>query len=415
MDPCLEAISAREFMKSPLAYPLLVGSFVTLLSTRAIEVDTSFSPHLPSGTVHSVTAGSDGSVFVGGEFNGPAVLHLTPNGVVPETRAQGGAYSLTFLGSDLFAGGSFGVSAPNWNLPANGRVLAMAASGDQLLVGGTFWSQPACFVARLNKDGTVDSGFGSALKVNFSLEAGVSALAVQSDGKVIVAGNFSTDGGFSSLARLNADGSIDTTLSRNNGPILYPKAILILSDGKILVGGVADSSGRGFVRRLNVDGTVDSSFSEPSFDSSVEALAADSSGRLIVGGEFTMANGATHERLARLNADGSVDPSWTLGANNVVKAIAVSQSSVLVGGAFTRIGDVAQNGVARLKEVSALGANPQLRLRLQAEVGRAYVIESSDDLNVWSEVRHETAAEQGLTVNTRPTEPRLFFRARLAE
>jgi uncharacterized delta-60 repeat protein len=402
-------------MKSPLAYPLLVGSFVTLVSTRAIEVDTSFSPHLPSGTVHSVAVGPDGSVFVGGEFNGPAVLQLTPNGAVPATGAQGGAYNLTFLGSDLYAGGSFGVSAPNWNLPANGRVLAMAVSGDKLVVGGTFWSQPACFVARLNKDGSVDPGFGSGLKMNFSLEAGVSTLAVQPDGKVIVGGNFSTDAGFSSLARLHADGSIDSTFSRNNGPILYPKAISIPSDGKILLGGVADSSGRGFVRRLNADGTVDASFLELSFNSSVEALAADSSGRLIVGGEFTTANGATHERLARLNENGSVDASWSLGANSVVKTITVNDSSVCVGGAFTRIGGVAQNGVARLKEVSAFGVNAQLRLLLQAQVGQAYVIESSADLKEWSEVRREIATEIGLAVNAKPSEPRLFFRARLAE
>src|SRR6185295_16895431 len=125
MDPCLEAISARQFMKSPHAYPLLLASFVTLVSTPGVEVDTSFNPNLPNGTVHSIAVGLGGSVFVGGEFNGSSVLKVTATGAVAAIGAEGGASSVTFLGNDLCAGGSFGVSGPNWNLLANGRVLAM--------------------------------------------------------------------------------------------------------------------------------------------------------------------------------------------------------------------------------------------------------------------------------------------------
>lgn len=402
-------------MKSPHIPQLLLGTFLTFVPVMGVEVNTSFNPNLPPGTVHSIALASDGSVFVAGEFSGASVLKVTSSEAVRVLPTEEGAYSVTAAGGKLCAGGSFGVSTSDWNVQANGRVLAVVPAGEKLFVGGTFWSQPGCFVARLNSDGSIDSTFKCGLKMNFSIEAGVSAFALQPDGKVIAGGNFNTDAGFSSLARLNPDGSVDATFSRNNGATLYPKTITVLADGKILVGGMADSSGRGFVRRLNSDGTVDTSFSEATFNNSVQALAIDSAGRLIVGGTFTAANGGAYERLLRLNADGSIDPNWTVGANNAVKAIIASGGSIYVGGAFTEIGGAVQNGIAQIDQLSALGTPAALKLSLKTQGGHGYVIESSSDLKSWSEVRRESGGEHGVTVNASPTEPRLFFRARLVD
>ncbi len=402
-------------MKSPRIPCLLFGALLPLAPARGVEIDTSFTPPLPPGTVHSAAVGPDGSLFVAGEFGAVSVLKVTSSEVAEPIRTEGGAFSLAVSGDELCAGGTFGISTRNWNVPANGRVLVVAAAGDKWAVGGTFWSQPGCMVARLNRDGTVDSTFTSGLKPSTSLETGVSTLGLQADGKVIVGGNFNVDGEYATLARLHPDGSVDATFSQNYGAILYPKTIVVLGTGKILVAGTADPSGRGFVRRLNADGTVDSSFLEPSLNGSVEAIAVDLTGRVIVGGVFTVANGATRERLLRLSSEGAIDPNWTITANNVVKAITLSGTSVFAAGAFTEIGGVSQSGLARFEQVSAFGTKAPLRLSLNAETGRTYVIESSRDLQSWSELRRETGGAGGLTVSTAPIEPRLFFRARLAE
>src|SRR5262249_1031758 len=134
---------------------------------------------------------------------------------------------------------------------------------------------------------------------------------------------------------------------------------------------------------------------------------------------FTILNGSLHERLARLNADGSLDASWVLGANNVVKAIAFDpEGRALVGGAFTEIGGVAQNGIARLEEANAssLATDGDIHLSLQAEAGRKYMLESSSDLKNWQVFGTSIATSDGVSVsaNTKAG-PRQFFRARVVE
>jgi uncharacterized delta-60 repeat protein len=313
-----------------------------------------------------------------------------------------------------------GAMRSGYPVSANGRIEAISlTSNGKLLIGGTFWSQPDRFVARVNSDGMIDASFKSGLKLNFSMEAGISVLAVQPDGKVLVGGNFDTDAGFSFLARLNTDGSVDGTFNRQNGAILYPNAIVVLDDGKILVGGTADASGRGFVRRLNADGSVDSTFAEVALDRAAEAVAIDGAGRIVFGGSFTMVNGAPHERLARLNSDGSADASWAIGANNVVKAITRDPNGgVVVGGAFSEIGGVAQSGIARLKEANAssLATDGEVHLSLGAKAGRTYVIQSSNDLKTWQDWGTQAATAEGLRVSaSMRTGARQFFRAREVE
>src|SRR5207253_1720572 len=128
-------------------------------------------------------------------------------------------------------------------------------------------------IARLNADGSFDATFVPAATDG----AGVGATAVQPDGKVIIAGGFSTVGGVSrpNLARLNADGSLDIGYAPPP-PNALVRALAVRPDNTVLIAGDFTSVGGqprpGFARLL-ADGTADPCFAAPSTDGLVFGLA----------------------------------------------------------------------------------------------------------------------------------------------
>ena len=89
--------------------------------------------------------------------------------------------------------------------------------------------------------GSLDTGFdpGTGLDTDLMLNLSVRAMAVQPDGKVIIGGVFTeVDGvGYNYLARLNADGSVDTSFDIGTGANEVVNAVAVQPDGKIIVGG----------------------------------------------------------------------------------------------------------------------------------------------------------------------------------
>ncbi|MEG3894539.1 DUF4347 domain-containing protein, partial [Microcoleus sp. SVA1_B6] len=120
----------------------------------------------------------------------------------------------------------------------------------------------------------------------------------------------------------------------------------------IYVGGTFTTIGgvtRNRIARLNSDGTVDPTFN-PNANSEVDAIALDSSGNLIVGGAFTNIGGSTRNYIAKLNpTTGAADPTFNPNANNRVFTIALDSSgNPYVGGLFTTIGASTRNRIAKL-------------------------------------------------------------------
>src|SRR5688572_1173675 len=123
----------------------------------------------------------------------------------------------------MFPAGSFASGAidPTFNAYVQnhvfGQVNVSAKQADgKILVGGRFWTVngiAARNVARLNADGTIDPSFNPPEFYSNLNSDTIHAIAVQSDGKILVGGRFdgTTDGVRSSLCRLNSDGSIDST------------------------------------------------------------------------------------------------------------------------------------------------------------------------------------------------------------
>ncbi len=198
----------------------------------------------------------------------------------------------------------------------------------------------------------VDTGF------NPNVEGGaVLDMAVQTNGQVIVAGNFTTVGGasHSHIARVEANGSVDNSFqtSANNSVL----AVALQADGQIIIGGyftsVTGTNGtfpRQYLARLNINGTVDETW-YPSVNSYVLALAVEPGNTLLAGGIFSYANvTALVPRLARfdLTDNGGVYLNFVPGSGGTVDEIVLHDGKILVGGEFASMGGALRSNLARL-------------------------------------------------------------------
>src|SRR5439155_1358076 len=159
------------------------------------------------------------------------------------------------------------------------------------------------------------------------IDSHVFAFAVQPDGKVLIGGHFYTVNGAArgKVARLNADGTTDATFMNGvSGANYGVSSIALQSDGKVLIGGgftTVNGATRKAIARLNPDGTVDSGFDSrlseieipgfnipPSFtEPSVGSIARQSDGKVVIAGGFTTVDPLCLDRIVRLSADGSLD------------------------------------------------------------------------------------------------------------
>ena len=123
----------------------------------------------------------------------------------------------------------------------------------------------------------------------------------------------------------------------------------------MLVGGAfttVDGVARNRIARLNADGSLDPSFDPgPGADDTVWALAIQVDGQVLAGGEFTTMDGVARSRIARLNRDGTLDVGLNPGAgpNLQVQAVSVQpDGKVLIGGYFTSFDGTDRNRIARI-------------------------------------------------------------------
>ncbi|MBL0025168.1 MAG: delta-60 repeat domain-containing protein [Saprospiraceae bacterium] len=184
-------------------------------------------------------------------------------------------------------------------------------------------------IARLNANGSIDSTFNPGIGTN----NWVGTSDIQSDGKILIGGGFTTFNGISrnSIARLNANGYLDETFNPGLGANDWVGTSAIQSDGKIIIGGEFTSyngTARNRIARLNTDGSIDTSFIPilgP--NATVQTICIQNDGKIIIGGNFTSYNGASRNRIARLNANGSIDSTFNpgFGANGTVLIISYSK------------------------------------------------------------------------------------------
>ena len=312
------------------------------------SLDTSFVLGVDGFSVMEVEVQNDGKILASGSItvNGITrrLVRLNSSGSVDETFVESGANSgvaSVAIQTDgkIVIGGSMtevaGVgknyfarlhtdgthdNAYNSNTGLNGKVGTVALQTDgKTLLGGTFTTfngMSQSKIIRLASDGTRDASFN----IGTGFDDYVRIIVVQPDGKVLVGGHFSSfhSAVAPSLIRLNTDGSVDPTFSIGTGFNDYVQTILLQSDGKIVVGGnftVFNGEEQKYCIRLNANGTKDNSFgNETTFNNRVTEVAQQSDGKIIVGGNFTTYAGQDQKSLIRLNSDGTKDATFEIGS-----------------------------------------------------------------------------------------------------
>jgi uncharacterized delta-60 repeat protein/uncharacterized repeat protein (TIGR02543 family) len=213
------------------------------------------------------------------------------------------------------------------SLGSTARATAVQSDG-KILVGGAFTG----FLRRFNANGTTDSAFNTNASTSVTNE--VTGVGVQSDGKIIVVGGTVSVSGF--VKRLNSDGTLDAAFNTNVGNTFNTqlvRAIEIQSDGRIVVGG--DFSGR--LKRLTTTGTLDSTFNTnigSNLNGAVHAISIQRGGTDIV------VTGAFSGYLKRFLTTGLPNTGFNTNVGSALDGIGygvafLSSWAVVVGGSFT--------------------------------------------------------------------------------
>jgi len=273
----------------------------------------------------SLAVAADGKIIVVGSASSPdnstaafAVARYLPNGALDTTFGQRGLVMTSFLGKRD--------SASVVLLQKNGKILV---GGLALTAFGRF-GIPDTALARYNSDGSLDASFGQGGKVVGNIVGELKALALEADGSVLALGI--DKAGTTAAVRFSAVGAALPVAS--SGALAASAATgswLFAPNGAAFItaeraNGISRFDVDARLERFALGGGADASFKGPVFDyaspgvanrpSSVQALAVQSTGKILAGGIGTTAVGMSTMGLARFNADGSFDSGF--GSHGIV-------------------------------------------------------------------------------------------------
>ena len=300
---------------------LLIGNFTLFQSVPRRgaarlnpdgSLDASFEP---DGPIKS---------FIGSSPKDGKILAVGPFGTVP-----GAEFVVMRLQANGDLDPTFHMDPAVTGILTNGVMSGALLPGGKILAWGVvtspYWTPDYiyvhCRLVRLNPDGALDERFGaSTTAVGFSLDSpsfreafSIRSVAVQADGKILIAGPFSqvNDSAGSFLARLEPDGKMDTTF-RDGWPDGVVNTIDFTSNGSIIIGGsftkVVNTS-RKRVARLGPNGAFDPSFNADQVGFTFVPLLVQPDGKVLVSATFTTPMGVS-SRLARIEPDGSLDRTF---------------------------------------------------------------------------------------------------------
>ena len=359
-------------------------------NTSAAAVITSLST--PSSITGELTITSGSLPLVQGGFISGSNTTITdtggsPFGSIEMFLQQGDAQIDTFVNNTLYSSDRYGSGFISLQTPIiqSGDSLTMAVSDadfdcysigagfdfdgetikqqtdGKLVIGGyftTYQRVSANYIVRLNTDFSIDDTFDYGTGFN----GAVNAVAIQSDGKILVCGAFTAYSGVSEsrITRLNTNGSVDTTfVTPTINDIVYDMSIQ--SDGKIVaVGDFTQVSGvaRTSIVRFLTGGTVDSTFSAGTVSAGAYSVIAQSDGKIIVGGGFATVSGTSSSKIVRLLSGGTRDTSFVVGNGFrlngatsgafVVDITPTQNGKYLISGIFDEYSGTSANAMARL-------------------------------------------------------------------
>ncbi len=302
-------------MKKILFLVVILYGYLLQGQNPAELVNFSTFPEQFDGTVYSIK-NANNKFYIGGGFS--KYRGVSNDGLVR-------------LNSDGTIDPSFKIK---FDITANTTTVYVIAiqSDGKILIGGNFNIGSKKNFVRLNTDGSLDENFMAG-----SPSDTVYTIVLQNDGKILVGGSFSNFGGIQNrLIRLNADGTKDTSFdigsgfsSGFNGKI---NDIALQNDGKIIVAGnyTTYQANSGYFVRLNSDGSRDNNFLVDLNVRNVKSISLQFDQKIIIGGDF-------NKKIIRLNPDGSDDNSFDAGFDsssnfsvNVVHAL--NDGNIIAGG-----------------------------------------------------------------------------------
>jgi uncharacterized delta-60 repeat protein len=300
------------------------------------------APSLPSSSfrLYCLALQNDGKILVGGrftEYDGyvrNCITRINQDGSIDPTFDPGS--------------GSGSWDILDIQIQPDGKILV---AGEFLTFNGYNYSG----LVRLNPDGTMDNTFVPNTGIyNFN----INSISLQSDGKIIAGGPFAYIGTTNvRIVRFNTDGSIDPTFNPNaNSSATNINRVLVQPDGKILIAG-AFSSLNGDqniinITRVDSTGVVDATFNPGANPGGmIFDIHLDANGKIVVVGSFTTWNNSPANRIVRLNASGSFDSSFNSGdgANSTIDCVTNQvDGKYLIGGTYSQYNSISRNGYARL-------------------------------------------------------------------
>lgn len=275
--------------------------------------------------------------------------------------AQPGTLDLTFNPGDL--GFRHGDGFQN-------TVFAVVEQPDgKVLVGGDFTTFSDLTVGRLirlNADGTPDPSFSIGAGANGRVES----ISVLPDGRILIAGGFQTINGAarSRIAMLFPDGTVDPAFDPGAGPDGDVVKAIPLANGKVLIGGYFNTvagSTAARLARLNADGTLDPAFNVGTGpNSSMSDMLLQPDGKLLVCGSFQTVNGTNARGVVRLLTNGAVDNTFSTGNGPQFDTFVASMAlqpdgKIIIGGSFTQFNGANRRRIARLNATGSVDTSFQ--------------------------------------------------------
>ncbi|TGE26384.1 T9SS type A sorting domain-containing protein [Hymenobacter metallicola] len=298
-----------------------------------------------SGSARVSAVQADGKILLGGNFS-------TYNGVVRRNIVRlltTGAVDATFNSNAIF------------NSPVADIILQ---PDGRILVAGSF-DAPAG-VARLLSTGALDPSFTSP----FSTDAAATLLGLQPDGSILVGGLLEGNNNEANyLVRLRPNGAQDLVFTYKVDNTTYPFSIANRNDvtdivmqptGQVVVPvTIGATQATELLTRFNADGTRDATFAVPTSFGSVNSLQQQANGQLLIGGSyFRLPN--HRSSVALLTADGVVDPAFNpqlLRFGSVRSIVQQPDGKVLAAGEFDEVNGVRVNNLARFNADGSVDAS----------------------------------------------------------
>lgn len=345
----------------------------------------------------------DGKIIVVGAFagfsggsHGTGIARLLPNGAIDTN----------------FNSGGIGIEGNVGYTNKHNYTCAIQDDG-KILIGGDFWSYNGIKrlgIVRLNSNGGIDNTFNPIDLNNNYYRSVITKIVVQPDGKILISGNFSSaiaGVSYKNLIRLNPNGQIDQSLAMGDlagssihsdliGALYSPIGnMTMLSNGKILLSGAFDKYNDTNVHNLvqiMPNGIVDQNFNySAGVNRGIYSVVEEpSSNKLLIAGDFDTYNEQAVKKLIRLNSDGGLDSTFSIGTGTLdpfsstcdychyVRIIKKQpDGKIIVGGKFTMFNGLQAGYITRIYGDSGVQARNN---------GIEYISEAEIDVNIENKV-----------------------------